>query len=246
MLSDYSGTQLRPDWPLLSFGRAYSAAVEWGAPVAEGHRTRTHTVRSFHPTRFVLDAGRLDEGRHARSPLLLHGRNYTLSNPAGDLADGGSLVPFRKFAKAAIILSGRTKLGQVNMTFPATHRTATGRPFILSGATKLSENRQGWRFDPINERFARTTAIAAEVPQEQAATGGVSERLTALSALPAKRWPTLSAKWPGIRADAAMHTTARAISSEAQGQFWTSANWRSGATWTATREMTGIIHVRDN
>lgn len=246
LLSDYSGTTLRPDWPVLSFGRLYAQAVDWGPPAAAGHRDRAHTVRSFHPTRFVLDAGHLDEGRHIRSPDVMHGRNNTLSNPGGDLAVPGSLTPFRRFAKAAVILSGRSKLGQVNTALPVTERTAAGRPFTLSGGTKLSENRQGWRFTPMNERFVRTTAVTAELPQDQAATGGVAERLTVLSVLPAKRWPTLSAKWPGVRADAVIHATARVIGSAAQGQFWTSANWRSGATWTATRDITGIIHVRDN
>ena len=137
LLSDHSGVFWRDGLTKLSFGRlrkfAHPPQEITLAPTREA--TRFAVARLI--DRYLLDFSALGDPGHTRNEEILHSHLFTLANALG-LPEAQSLLPERRFARAMVVLSDSTPLGDINANLPRFAWREEGQAITLGGRDKLS------------------------------------------------------------------------------------------------------------
>ncbi|MCM1001440.1 MAG: phage tail protein [Wolbachia endosymbiont of Melophagus ovinus] len=156
LLSDYSGTKVEKNGPVLSFGRVNFFKFSCPPILVIDGCLRNHYEQAFSNDVYRLDVAVLGEtGPHTKNYSGIYERSHQWYNFKTLYPLPQSLLPEIKFAKAEIVLSDSWNLGEVNACFPVTSVEETGNKFIL-GSSKLSEELWNLKHKPILERFSVT------------------------------------------------------------------------------------------
>ncbi|MBA8769799.1 phage tail protein [Wolbachia pipientis] len=167
LLSDYSGTKIEKDGPVLSFGRVnfFRSSV----PVIRiiENYLRDHYERALSNDIYRLDIAILGETKpHTKNYNGIYERSHQWNNLKTLYPLPQSLLPAIKFAKAQIVLSDSWNLGEINACFPVTSIEEEGNKFLL-GSSKLSEQLWNLKYKPILERFSVTYHYKVENSTDQ-------------------------------------------------------------------------------
>lgn len=137
LLSDHSGVFWRDGQTKLSFGRV----CQWTNPAADIVLTPTREATRFAVARlidqYLLDFSSLGDAGHTRNEEILHSHLFTLANALG-LTDAQPLLPERRFARAMVVPSDSTPLGDINANLPRFAWREEGQAITLGGRDKLS------------------------------------------------------------------------------------------------------------
>jgi hypothetical protein len=87
--------------------------------------------------RYLLDFSALGDPGHTRNEEILHSHLFTLANALG-VPDATTLLPERRFARAMVVLSDSTPLGDINANLPRFAWQEVGQAITLGGHDKLS------------------------------------------------------------------------------------------------------------
>ncbi|WP_250296762.1 phage tail protein [Wolbachia endosymbiont of Oedothorax gibbosus] len=153
LLSDYSGTKVEKDGPVLSFGRKNAFELKILNPSFKFSTFRVHYEQAFSNDIYRLDVAILGETEpHTKNYNGIYERSHQWNNLKTLYPLPQSLLPAIKFAKAQIVLSDSWNLGEINTCFPVTSAEEKGSKFLL-GSDKLSEQLWNLKYKPILERF---------------------------------------------------------------------------------------------
>ncbi|WP_341821677.1 phage tail protein [Wolbachia endosymbiont (group A) of Ischnus inquisitorius] len=153
LLSDYSGTKIEKDGPVLSFGRVNFFRSSGPVIRIIENYLRDHYEQVFSNDIYCLDVAILGETEpHTKNYNGIYERNHVWYNFKALYPLPQSLLPAIKFAKAQIVLSDSWNLGEVNACFPVSSIEERGKRFLL-GSDKLSEQLWNLKYKPILERF---------------------------------------------------------------------------------------------
>ncbi|WP_265032425.1 phage tail protein [Wolbachia endosymbiont (group B) of Apotomis turbidana] len=156
LLSDYSGTKVEKDGPVLSFGRKNAFELKILNPSFKFSTFRVHYEQAFSNDVYRLDVAVLGETEpHTKDYKGIYERSHQWYNLKALYPLTQSLLPSIKFAKAQIVLSDSWKLGEINSCFPVGRIEEEGNKFVL-GNDKLSWQRWNLKHKPILERFSVT------------------------------------------------------------------------------------------
>ncbi|QJY32139.1 phage tail protein [Diaphorobacter sp. JS3050] len=137
LLSDHSGVFWRDGQTKLSFGRVR----QWVKPPTDIVLSPTREATRFAVARlidrYLLDFSALGDPGHTRNEEILHSHLFTLANALG-LPDAQSLLPERRFARAMVVLSDSTPLGDINANLPRFAWREEGQSITLGGRDQLS------------------------------------------------------------------------------------------------------------
>ncbi|WP_353273473.1 phage tail protein [Wolbachia endosymbiont (group A) of Agelastica alni] len=162
LLSDYSGTKVEKDGPVLSFGRKNSFELKILNPTFKFGTFRIHYEQALSNDLYRLDVAILGETEpHTKNYNGIYERSHQWNNLKTLYPLPQSLLPAIKFAKAQIVLSDSWSLGEINACFPVTSAEEEGSKFLL-GSDKLSEQLWNLKYKPILERFSVTHHYKAE------------------------------------------------------------------------------------
>ncbi|MBV0900039.1 MAG: phage tail protein [Wolbachia endosymbiont of Fragariocoptes setiger] len=181
LLSDYSGTKIAKEGPVLSFGRKNSFELKLANPSFKFGTFRAHYERSYSNDLYRLDVAILgDTEPHTKNYSGIYERDHLWYNFKALYPLPQSLLPAIKFAKAQIILSDSWKLGEVNGCFSVSYHEEAGDKFLL-GNDKLSEQLCSFKYTPILERFSINYQYEAKNFDDQKAIKyGLAEHYTCL------------------------------------------------------------------
>ncbi|MDG7055710.1 MAG: phage tail protein [Wolbachia endosymbiont of Menacanthus eurysternus] len=156
LLSDYSGTKVEKNGPVLSFGRVNFFKFSCPPILVIDGCLRNHYEQAFSNDIYRLDVAVLGETEpHTKNYSGIYERSHQWCNFKTLYPLPQSLLPEIKFAKAEIVLSDSWNLGEINACFPVTSIEECGERFIL-GSSKLSEELWNLKYEPILERFSVT------------------------------------------------------------------------------------------
>ncbi|WP_353281368.1 phage tail protein [Wolbachia endosymbiont (group A) of Andrena trimmerana] len=156
LLSDYSGTKIEKDGPVLSFGRVNFFRSSGPVIRIVENYLRDHYERALSNDIYRLDVAILGETEpHTKNYNGIYERSHQWNNLKTLYPLPQSLLPAIKFAKAQIVLSDSWNLGEINACFPVTSTEEEGSKFLL-GSDKLSEQLWNLKYKPILERFSVT------------------------------------------------------------------------------------------
>jgi P2-related tail formation protein len=137
LLSDHSGVFWRDGQTKLSFGRVR----QWVNLTTDIVLTPTREATRFAVARlidrYLLDFSALGDAGHTRNEEILHSHLFTLANARG-LPEAQSWLPERRFARAMVVLSDSTPLGDINANLPRFAWREEGQAITLGGRDKLS------------------------------------------------------------------------------------------------------------
>ncbi len=153
LLSDYSGTKIEKDGPVLSFGRVNFFRSSGPVIRIIENYLRDHYERALSNDIYRLDVAILGETEpHTKNYNGIYERSHQWNNLKTLYPLPQSLLPEIKFAKAQIVLSDSWSLGEINACFPVSSIEERGKRFLL-GSDKLSEQLWNLKYKPILERF---------------------------------------------------------------------------------------------
>lgn len=156
LLSDYSGTKVAKEGPVLSFGRKNAFKLKIANPTFNFCTFRAHYERSFSNDLYRLDVAILGETEaHVKNYSGIYERDHQWYNFKALYPLPQSLLPAIKFAKAQVVLSDSWRLEDINACFPVSDYEEVGDRFLL-GENRLSEQLWSFKYTPILERFSIT------------------------------------------------------------------------------------------
>ncbi len=168
LLSDYSGTKIEKDGPVLSFGRVNFFRSHGPVIRIIENYLRDHYEQALSNDLYRLDVAILGETEphtrnyngiyersHQRNYNGIYERSHQWNNLKTLYPLPQSLLPEIKFAKAQIVLLDSWSLGKINACFPVGGVEEKGSKFLL-GSSKLSEELWNLKYKPILERFSVT------------------------------------------------------------------------------------------
>ncbi|WP_457923688.1 phage tail protein [Wolbachia endosymbiont of Muscidifurax uniraptor] len=154
LLSDYSGTKVEKDGPVLSFGRINFFSSRGPLVEIVDNYLREHYEQAFSNDIYRLNVAVLGETEpHTKDYKGIYERSHQWYNLKALYPLTQSLLPSIKFAKAQIVLSDSWNLGETNACFPVGSIEEEGNKFVL-GNDKLSGQRWNLKHKPILERFS--------------------------------------------------------------------------------------------
>lgn len=154
LLSDHSGVFWRDGQTKLSFGRCFAQnALASGQQIAPNREAVRFAVARL-IDRYLLDFSALGDPGHTLNEEILHSHLFTLANALG-VPDAQSLLPERRFARAMVVLSSSTPLGDLNANLPRFAWQEVGQAITLGGSDKLSATPHRLIRVEVLERFAR-------------------------------------------------------------------------------------------
>ncbi|MGL9762671.1 MAG: phage tail protein [Wolbachia sp.] len=170
LLSDYSGTKVEKDGPVLSFGRKNAFELKVLNPSFKFSTFRVHYEQAFSNDIYRLDVAVLGETEpHTRDYKGIYERDHLWYNLKALYPLPQNLLPEIKFAKAQIVLSDSWRLGEINACFPVSSVEEKGNKFVL-GNDKLSGQHWSLKHKPILERFSVTHYYKVENYTDQKIT----------------------------------------------------------------------------
>ena len=137
LLSDHSGVFWRDGQTKLSFGRLRQLANPPPDIVLAPAREAVRFAVARLIDRYLLDFSALGDPGHTRNEEILHSHLFTLANALG-VPDATTLLPERRFARAMVVLSDSTPLGDINANLPRFAWQEVGQAITLGGHDKLS------------------------------------------------------------------------------------------------------------
>jgi len=156
LLSDYSGTKVEKDGPVLSFGRINFFSSRGPLVEIVDNYLREHYEQAFSNDIYRLNVAVLGETEpHTKDYKGIYERSHQWYNLKALYPLTQSLLPSIKFAKAQIVLSDSWNLGETNACFPVGSIEEEGNKFVL-GNDKLSGQRWNLKHKPVLERFSVT------------------------------------------------------------------------------------------
>lgn len=154
LLSDHSGVLWTDGQTKLSFGRVRKFAHPPRdialAPAREAVRFAVARLID----RYLLDFSSMGDPGHTRNEEILHAHLFTLANALG-VPDAQSLLPERRFARAMVVLSDSTPLGDINANLPRFVWQEVGQTITLGGGDPLSATPHRMHRVEALERFIR-------------------------------------------------------------------------------------------
>lgn len=154
LLSDHSGVFWRDGQTKLSFGRGFAQhALASGQQIAPNREAVRFAVARL-IDRYLLDFSALGDPGHTPNEEILHSHLFTLANALG-VPDATTLLPERRFARAMVVLSDSTPLGDLNTNLPRFAWQEVGQAITLGGSDKLSATPHRLIRVEVLERFAR-------------------------------------------------------------------------------------------
>ncbi len=170
LLSDYSGTKVEKDDPVLSFGRVNFFRSHGPVIRIVENYLRDHHERALSNDIYRLDVAILGETKpHTKNYNGIYERSHQWNNLKTLYPLPQSLLPAIKFAKAQIVLSDSWRLGEINACFPVSSVEERGNKFVL-GSDKLSGQYWNLKHKPILERFSITRNYKVENYTDQKIT----------------------------------------------------------------------------
>jgi len=137
LLSDHSGVFWRDGRTKLSFGQGFARhALASGQQIAPNREAVRFAVARL-IDRYLLDFSVLGDPGHTRNEEILHSHLFTLANALG-VPDATTLLPERRFARAMVVLSSSTPLGDINANLPRFAWQEVGKAISLGGGDPLS------------------------------------------------------------------------------------------------------------
>ena len=137
LLSDHSGVFWSDGLTKLSFGRVRKFAhPPLAIELAPGREAVRFAVARL-IDRYLLDFSALGDPGHTPNEEILHSHLFTLANAHG-LPDPESLRPERRFARAMVVLSDSTVLGDINANLPRFVWRELGMAISLGAGDPLS------------------------------------------------------------------------------------------------------------
>jgi len=164
LLSDHSGVFWQGDGKTkLSFGRTHRAAH----PAPSAHLATAREAVRFATARLLdrvlLSFHSLGEPGHGRNPEIMHAHLRTLANALG-VHGAQALLPERRFARAMVVLSDSTPLGDINANLPRFVWHETGHSLGLGQGDPLSATPHRLARLEVLERFFRDHPAALTLP----------------------------------------------------------------------------------
>ena len=154
LLSDHSGVFWRDGQTKLSFGRGFAQhALASGQQIAPNREAVRFAVARL-IDRYLLDFSALGDPGHTPNEEILHSHLFTLANALG-VPDATTLLPERRFARAMVVLSSSTPLGDINANLPRFAWQEVGQAITLGGSDKLSATPHRLIRVEVLERFTR-------------------------------------------------------------------------------------------
>ena len=132
LLSDHSGVFWTDGQTKLSFGRVRKFAHPPLAIELTPAREAVRVAVARLIDRYLLDFSALGDPGHTPNEEILHSHLFTLANAHG-LPDPESLRPERRFARAMVVLSDSTPLGDINANLPRFVWREEGQAISLGG-----------------------------------------------------------------------------------------------------------------
>jgi hypothetical protein len=154
LLSDHSGVFWTDGQTKLSFGRVRQLANPPPDIVLAPAREAVRFAVARLMDRYLLSFSALGDPGHAPNEEILHSHLFTLANALG-VPDVQSLLPERRFARAMVVLSDSTPLGDINANLPRFAWQEVGQAITLGGHDKLSATPHRLIRVEVLERFAR-------------------------------------------------------------------------------------------
>ena len=154
LLSDHSGVFWRDGQTKLSFGRVRQWANAPADIVLAPAREAVRFAVARLIDRYLLDFSALGDPGYTPNEEILHSHLFTLANALG-VPDAQSLLPERRFARAMVVLSDSTPLGDINANLPRFAWQEVGQAITLGGSDKLSATPHRLIRVEVLERFAR-------------------------------------------------------------------------------------------
>jgi len=137
LLSDHSGVFWRDGQTKLSFGRVRKFAHPPQEIILTPTREATRFAVARLIDRYLLDFSALGDAGHTRNEEILHSHLFTLANALG-VPEAQTLLPERRFARAMVVLSDSTSLGDINANLPRFAWREEGQAITLGGRDQLS------------------------------------------------------------------------------------------------------------
>lgn len=154
LLSDHSGVFWRDGQTKLSFGWVRQLANTPPDIVLAPAREAVRFAVARLIDRYLLDFSALGDAGHTPNEEILHSHLFTLANALG-VPDATTLLPERRFARAMVVLSDSTPLGDLNANLPRFAWQEVGQAITLGGSDKLSATPHRLIRVEVLERFAR-------------------------------------------------------------------------------------------
>ena len=154
LLSDHSGVFWRDGQTKLSFGRVRQWANAPADIVLAPAREAVRFAVARLIDRYLLDFSALGDPGYTPNEEILHSHLFTLANALG-VPDVQSLLPERRFARAMVVLSDSTPLGDINANLPRFAWQEVGQAITLGGTDKLSATRHRLIRIEVAERSLR-------------------------------------------------------------------------------------------
>ncbi len=163
LLSDHSGVFWRDGQTKLSFGRGFAQdALASGQQIAPNREAVRFAVARL-IDRYLLDFSALGDPGHTPNEEILHSHLFTLANALG-VPDATTLLPERRFARAMVVLSDSTPLGDINANLPRFVWQEEGQVLTLGSGDKLSSTPHRLVRVEVLERWAAQHPGALVVP----------------------------------------------------------------------------------
>ncbi|MBM3273239.1 phage tail protein [Candidatus Kaiserbacteria bacterium] len=156
LLSDHSGVFWQDGQTKLSFGRGFAQSVlasgHASTPLIAPNREAARLAVARLIDRYRLDFSVLGDPGHTLNEEILHSHLFTLANVLG-VPDATALLPERRFARAMVVLSDSTPLGDINANLPKFVWQEVGKAIALSEGDPLSATPHRLIRAAVLERF---------------------------------------------------------------------------------------------
>ena len=153
LLSDHSGVFWRDGLTKLSFGRSFTQAAQASGQALEPSREAVRYAVARLLDRTLLSFSALGDPGHTPNALFVHSRLRALANALG-VPDPIGMRPERRFARAQVLLSDSTPLGDINANLPRFVWQEAGHPIALGAGDPLSATPHRLRRVEVLERLA--------------------------------------------------------------------------------------------
>jgi len=163
LLSDHSGVFWGDGLTKLSFGRSFTQAAQASGQALEPSREAVRYAVARLLDRTLLSFSALGDPGHTPNGLFMHSHLRTLANALG-VPDPIGMRPERRFARAQVLLSDSTPLGDINANLPRFVWQEEGHPIALGAGDPLSATPHRLRRVEVLERLARAHPAALAVP----------------------------------------------------------------------------------
>lgn len=163
LLSDHSGVFWRDGLTKLSFGRSFTQAAQASGQALEPSREAVRYAVARLLDRTLLSFSALGDPGHTPNALFVHSRLRALANALG-VPDPIGMRPERRFARAQVLLSDSTPLGDINANLPRFVWQEHGHPIALGAGDPLSATPHRLLRVELLERFVRGHPAALTVP----------------------------------------------------------------------------------